>query len=163
MLNLTRLENNSSDFVRKDFDLSKAVVSTALPFECQAYESNKKFDVSIEKNIMINGSEKHIKQMIAIFIDNALKYSDKGGIIRVSLKKMGDKRMLSVYNTGSGISVADKDRIFERFYRSDLSRNRSTGGYGLGLAIAKSIIDKHKFRIQVDTNPGQSVCFTVIM
>ncbi|MBQ7026829.1 MAG: HAMP domain-containing histidine kinase [Ruminococcus sp.] len=163
LLNLTRLENNSSDFVRKDFDLSKAVVSTALPFECQAYESSKKFDVSIEKNIMINGSEKHIKQMIAIFIDNALKYSDKGGIIRVSLKKMGDKRMLSVYNTGSGISVADKDRIFERFYRSDLSRNRSTGGYGLGLAIAKSIIDKHKFRIQVDTNPGQSVCFTVIM
>ena len=101
--------------------------------------------------------------MLAIFIDNALKYSDEGGIVRVSLKKIGDKRMLSVYNTGSGISVADKDRIFERFYRSDISRNRATGGYGLGLAIAKSIIDKHKFRIQVDTNPGQSVCFTVIM
>ena len=163
LLNLTRLENNSSDFVRKDFDLSKAAVSTALPFECQAYESNKKFDLSIEKDIMINGSEKHIKQMMAIFIDNALKYSDNGGIIRVSLKKIGDKRMLSVYNTGSGISVADKERIFERFYRSDLSRNRATGGYGLGLAIAKSIIDKHKFRIKVDTNPGQSVCFTVIM
>ena len=163
LLNLTRLENNSSDFVRKDFNLSQAAVSTALPFECQAFESNKKFDLSIDKNIMINGSEKHIKQMLAIFIDNALKYSDEGGIVRVSLKKIGDKRMLSVYNTGSGISVADKDRIFERFYRSDISRNRATGGYGLGLAIAKSIIDKHKFRIQVDTNPGQSVCFTVIM
>lgn len=163
LLNLTRLENNSSDFVRKDFNLSQAAVSTALPFECQAYESSKKFDLSIEKDIMINGSEKHIKQMMAIFIDNALKYSDNGGIVRVSLKKIGDKRMLSVYNTGNGISVADKEKIFERFYRSDLSRNRATGGYGLGLAIAKSIIDKHKFRIQVDTNPGQSVCFTVIM
>lgn len=163
LLNLTRLEINTSDFIRTDFDLSKAVINTALPFECQAFDMNKKFELSVDENVTVNGSERHIKQMTAIFIDNALKYSNDGGTVRISLKKLGDKRALSVYNTGCGISEEEKDKIFERFYRSDESRNRATGGYGLGLAIAKSIIDKHKFKIQVETEPGKSICFIVTM
>ena len=164
LLNLTRLENNTSnDFVRTDFDLSKAIVNTALPFECQAFESNKQFIVQVDDGIKINGSEKHIKQMAAIFIDNALKYSKDGGLVRVSLVQDGDKKILSVYNTGQGVKEEDKDKIFERFFRSDESRNRATGGYGLGLAIAKSIIDKHKFKVQVENVEGSSICFVVTM
>lgn len=163
LLNLTRLENNTTDFERKYFNLSKAVINTALPFECQAFENNKKFEVNVEDDIMLSGSEKHIKQMTAIFIDNALKYSNDGGTVRVSLKKMGDRKLLSVYNTGEGIKEEDTEKIFERFYRSDASRNRSTGGYGLGLAIAKSVIDKHKFKVHVMNQPGKSVCFMVTM
>lgn len=163
LLNLTRLENNTADFIRTDFDLSKAVVNTALPFECQAFETNKKFELDIEEGISVNGSEHHIKQMTAIFIDNALKYSDDGGIVRVTLKKSGDKRFLSIYNTGTGVKDSEKDKIFERFYRSDESRNRATGGYGLGLAIAKSIIDRHKFKIAVENQEGKSICFIITM
>ncbi len=163
LLNLTRLENNTADFIRVDFNLSKAVVNTALPFECQAFETNKKFIVDVDKDIMINGSEKHIKQMAAIFIDNALKYSGDGGTVRVTLKNAGDKKIFTVFNTGKGIHESEKDKIFERFYRSDESRNRATGGYGLGLAIAKSIIDKHKFKISVDTREGESVSFVITM
>ncbi len=163
LLNLTRLENNTSDFERKYFNLSKAVVNTALPFECQAFENNKKFEVNVEDDIMLSGSEKHIKQMTAIFIDNALKYSNDGGTVRVALKRVGDRKLLSVYNTGEGIKEEDTEKIFERFYRSDASRNRSTGGYGLGLAIAKSVIDKHKFKVHVMNQPGKSVCFMVTM
>ncbi len=163
LLNLTRLENNTADFIRVDFNLSKAVVNTALPFECQAFETNKKFIVDVDEDIMINGSEKHIKQMAAIFIDNALKYSNDGGTVRVTLKNADDKKIFTVFNTGKGIRESEKDKIFERFYRSDESRNRSTGGYGLGLAIAKSIIDKHKFKISVDTREGESISFVVTM
>lgn len=163
LLNLTRLENNTADFITSDFDLSRAMINTALPFECQAFETNKKFIVDIDDDIVINGSEKHIKQMAAIFIDNALKYSNDGGTVRVTLKKTGDKKLLTVFNTGSGIKESEKDKIFERFYRSDESRNRSTGGYGLGLAIARSIIDKHKFKISVETKEGESICFIIIM
>ena len=163
LLNLTRMENNSNDLICADFDLSKAITNTALPFECQAFESNKTFEVDVEEGITINGSEKHIKQMAAIFIDNALKYSNAGGTIRVSLKRIGDKKVLSVFNTGSGIRESDKEKIFERFYRSDVSRNRATGGYGLGLAIAKSIIDRHKFKVNVLNQPGKSICFMVTM
>jgi len=163
LLNLTRLENNTTDFERKYFNLSKAIENTALPFECQAFENNKKFEVNVEEDIMISGSEKHIKQMAAIFIDNALKYSNDGGTVRVGLKRVGDRKLFSVYNTGEGIKEEDTEKIFERFYRSDASRNRSTGGYGLGLAIAKSVIDKHKFKIHVMNQPGKSVCFMVTM
>ncbi len=163
LLNLTRLENNTTEFIRTDFDMSKAIENTALPFECQAFEQNKKFIIDVDDNIMINGSERHIKQMAAIFIDNALKYSNDGGTVKVMLKKQGDKKIFSVYNTGQGIKEEDKQKIFERFFRSDESRNRSTGGYGLGLAIAKSIIDKHKFKVNVLNQEGKSICFVVMM
>lgn len=163
LLNLTRLENNTSKFIITKFDLSKAIENTALPFECQAFEAHKTFEIDIEENLRISGSEYHIKQMAAIFIDNALKYSNENGTVRITLKSHGDKKILSVFNTGQGVHEDEKDKIFERFYRSDDSRARTTGGYGLGLAIAKSIIDKHKFRITVDNTEGESICFNIIM
>lgn len=164
LLSLTRLENNNANFIFTDFNLSLAITNTALPFECRAFETNKKFIVDVEDGLTINGSEQHIKQMTAIFIDNALKYSNDGGIVRVSLKKQNDKKVLSIYNTGSGIKDSEKDKIFERFYRTDDSRTRiSVGGYGLGLAIAKSIIDKHKFKISIENFEGESINFIITM
>ncbi len=164
LLSLTRLENNTSNFICTDFNLSQAVTNTALPFECRAFETNKKFIVDVEDGITVNGSEQHIKQMTAIFIDNALKYSNNGGIVRVNLKKQGDRKILSVYNTGTGVKEEEKDKIFERFYRSDDSRSRQNiSGYGLGLAIAKSIIDKHKFKVNVENDEGKSICFVIVM
>lgn len=163
LLSLTRLENKSSNFIQTEFNLSSAITNTALPFECQAFELNRNFVINIDENIFVFGSEQHIKQMAGIFIDNALKYSKDGGTVRVSLTKEDGKAVLSVYNTGMGVKESEKHKIFERFYRSDESRNRSTGGYGLGLAIAKSIIDKHKFKIDVENHEGKSICFIVIM
>ncbi|MBQ8961328.1 MAG: hypothetical protein IJ071_08985 [Ruminococcus sp.] len=163
LLSLTRLENSTTQFIQTEFDLSRAMMNTALPFECKAFETNKNFVLNIEEGIQITGSEQHIKQMAAIFIDNALKYSKDGGTVRVSLTKENDKTVFYVYNTGSGVKEEDKEKIFERFYRSDESRNRATGGYGLGLAIAKSIIDKHKFKVNVENVEGKSICFVVTM
>lgn len=163
LLSLTRLENNTAEFICSDFDLSKAVESSALPFECRAFEENRQLEIDIPEGITVNGSEKHIRQMAAIFIDNALKYSNEGGTVRVTLSEQGDKKLLSVFNTGSGVKESEKDKIFERFYRSDDSRCRMTGGYGLGLAIAKSIIDKHHFKVTVDNHEGESICFNILM
>ncbi len=163
LLNLTRLENNTTNFTMTEFNLSQAIEKTALPFESQAFESNKRFELNIVKDLYIVGSEQHIKQMAAIFIDNALKYSNDGGIIRVTLAKQGDKKVLYVYNSGQGVKEDEKDKVFERFFRSDMSRNRSSGGYGLGLAIAKTIIDRHKFRVHIENNPGRGVCFVITM
>lgn len=163
LLNLTRLENNTGDFIKCDFDLSKAVENTVLPFECRAFEENRKLEIDIQDGLTVNGSERHIKQMAAIFIDNALKYSDENGTVKVSLSRVGDKNVFSVFNTGTGIKETEKDKIFERFYRSDDSRSRMTGGYGLGLPIAKSIIDKHKFKVSIDNHEGHSICFNVTM
>ena len=163
LLNLTRLENNSSDMTFSEFNLSQAVMSSALPFECQAFESGKTLEVDVEEGLMLTASERHIKQLIAIFIDNAVKHSNENGLIKVSLAKQGDKKIFSVYNTGSKVRNDEKDRLFERFYRSDDSRSRNTGGYGLGLAIAKSIIDYHKFKLNIDNNEGEYIKFTITM
>ncbi|MDE7104265.1 MAG: GHKL domain-containing protein [Ruminococcus sp.] len=163
LLSLTRLENKTTDFIQTEFNLSQAIINTALPFECQAFESKKNFVLNIDENISVIGSEQHIKQMAGIFIDNALKYSKENGTVRVSLTKEDGKPVFSVYNTGMGVKESEKYKIFERFYRSDESRNRATGGYGLGLAIAKSIIDKHKFKIDVENEEGKSICFVVTM
>lgn len=163
LLSLSRLENNKRDFPRGVFNLSRAITNAALPFECQAFETNKNFVLNIEEDIYLNASEQHIKQMAGIFIDNALKYSKDGGTVRVSLTKEDNRAVLSVYNTGSGVREEDVDKLFERFYRSDESRARTTGGYGLGLAIAKSIIDKHKFKVHIENQEGKSICFVVTM
>lgn len=163
LLNLTRLENNSSGAIFSEFDLSKAVENTALPFECRAFEENKKLEINVQNGLSVKGSEQHIKQMTAIFIDNALKYSNDGGTVRVTLTSQSDKKILSIFNTGSGIKENEKDKIFERFYRSDDSRSRMTGGYGLGLAIAKSVIENHRFKLSIDNHEGESICFTITM
>lgn len=163
LLSLTRLENKAAGFVCGNFELSKAVENTTLPFECRAFEENRHLEIDIQSGLTLNGSEKHIKQMTAIFIDNALKYSNDGGTVKVTLTEVGDKKLLSVFNTGSGVKESEKEMIFERFYRSDDSRCRATGGYGLGLAIAKSIIDKHRFKLTVDNHEGESICFNIRM
>lgn len=163
LLNLTRIENNSANIVTSEFNLSKAILNTALPFECQAFEADKKFTVDVQDDIFITASERHIKQMAAIFIDNAIKHSGDKGEIHITLAKQGEKKVLSVFNTGSSIPESERDKVFERFYRSDESRSRSTGGYGLGLAIAKSIIDYHKFKVVISGEDGKNVCFSIIM
>ena len=137
MMNLTKLEmgDKQKDFV--DFSLSEAV------------------------SIRYHGNPDQIKQLVGIFIDNALKYSEEHGQIRVTLQQTQNKKVLKVYNTGKGIPESEKEKIFQRFYRSDASRSRATGGYGLGLSIAQSIADAHKIRIQVESEYEHWICFVL--
>ena len=147
MMNLTKLEmgDKKKDFV--DFSLSEAVSGAALPFEGQAFEQEKQLELEIQEDISYHGNPDQIKQLVGIFMDNALKYSKEHGEIRVTLQQVQNKKTLKVY------------KIFQRFYRSDASRARATGGYGLGLSIAQSIADAHKIRIQVESEYEHWICF----
>ena len=111
----------------------------------------------IEKNLSYNGDEKAIRQLTSILLDNAIKYTDENGAINVKLKKSGRKINLSVYNTVESITKEDTDRMFERFYRADSSRNSETGGYGIGLSIASAIVSAHKGKINAETDDGKSL------
>lgn len=159
MMNLTKLEmgDKEKDFV--DFSLSEAVSGAALPFEGQAFEQEKQLELEIQEDISYHGNPDQIKQLVGIFMDNALKYSKEHGEIRVTLQQVQNKKTLKVYNTGKGIPESEKEKIFQRFYRSDASRARATGGYGLGLSIAQSIADAHKIRIQVESEYEHWICF----
>jgi signal transduction histidine kinase len=164
LLSLARSDEEAEVMFSK-FNLSATVLNTALEFESRAYEENKNYSYEIAENLQYNGAESQIKQLAGILIDNAIKY---GNDIKISLKRKNNHTHLSVYNTGEGISDNEKAKIFDRFYRVDSSRQRednspSFGGYGLGLSIAKAIVDSHKGKILVDGEQGKWVRFEVIL
>ncbi|WP_312279939.1 HAMP domain-containing sensor histidine kinase [Oscillibacter sp.] len=163
LLALARADEGANQLVATEFDLSRAVLSTLLAFESQAFEDGKSLDFNVAEGLRYTGGEPQIKQLVAILMDNAIKHSGKGDEIKVTLRRENEKSILAIYNTGDGIPEQEKDRIFERFYRSDASRSTKTGGYGLGLAIAKSLVELHKGKISVSGKEGAWTCFTVTL
>ncbi|MBR3629013.1 MAG: hypothetical protein IKN55_00870 [Oscillospiraceae bacterium] len=164
LLRLARMDNATQEYEFKDFDLSMAVAATTLPFESAAFEQHRNLEMDVQPNVTYHGSEQHIRQLCAIFIDNAIKYSDENGIIKVTLLRRGEHCILEFYNTGCEISPAETEQIFERFYRGDKARNnKGKSGYGLGLAIAKSIMDVHRIRIQVTCEQGGWIRFLLTL
>ena len=163
LLDLAKMDETHEEMVFAEFDLSSVVLSKSLEFECTAFESGKTFEQNITENVRYKGNEESIKHLVTILIDNAIKHSDENGMIRVTLNVTGNKRIFQVYNTGNGIKNSEKDKIFNRFYRSDESRSKVTGGYGLGLSIAKAIVDAHKGTISVDGEENKWISFTVVL
>ena len=104
-----------------------------------------------------------MQQVITNLVSNAIKYSNDGGTVRIVIEDTDDSAMIHVEDSGIGIPQADLKRIFERFYRTDKSRNRKTGGAGVGLAIAKNIVQAHKGKIRVESEEGKGSRFTVVL
>src|SRR5262249_13405559 len=98
-----------------------------------------------------------------ILLDNAVKYTLAQGNIQIGLRVNNEKVMLSVADSGIGISEEDQPRVFERFYRADKARNRESGGSGLGLAIALWIVQQHKGEITLTSKLGQGSIFTIVL
>lgn len=163
LLTLANLEGQKKSLNHSSFDLSKAILSVALPLESTAFEMGKEYQLHIEEHIMYLGNEERIKQIAVILINNALKYSNDKGMIKISLTKNYGKKILEVYNTGQGIPGTEQKQIFERFYRIDKARNSSSKSYGLGLSIAKAIIEEHHGKITVSSDFGKWVKFQVYL
>ena len=101
--------------------------------------------------------------IISILCDNAIKYSDEQGIISLNLYKSGKSIVIDMYNTCEYVDPHSVERIFDRFYRADESRSRETGGYGIGLSIAKAIVTRHKGKIRAFTNGTTAITFKIIL
>ncbi len=163
LLDLARLDSGTEKNAFQSFDLSKTVRRTALSFESLAYEYKKKYDWDIADGLSLYGNEENIKQLVTILLDNAFKYSDTKGVVTISLTRSADKKLLIVHNTGNGIDKKDLKHIFERFYRIDSSRSRQSGGYGLGLSIAESIVKNHKGQINVKSDGKSYTDFCILL
>ena len=129
-------------------NLSKIVEKRALVVESLAFENSVSINTQIENDILLNCSKTEIDEVVSILIDNAIKHSYKKSIIKVNLYKDKNNIVLDIINNGKDIPIDEYDKIFERFYRSDKSRNRDSNRYGLGLAIAKNIINNHEGQIK---------------
>lgn len=152
LLDLAKSER-MEEIVLVNNNLSKAVELSLLTFEGRAFEKNIKLSYEIEDNINILMYEDSIKELVEILLDNAIKHSKKNGNIKVSLKKDSQVTLL-VQNEGDPIPKGEEEKIFERFYRVDKSRNRKDNRYGLGLAIAKNIVLSHKGKIKASSLDG---------
>lgn len=162
LLLLARLDNGNNEMQKTEFSLSETVETVILTMEAVLYENNLKFTSDIAEGIKICGNPDSIKQLVMILMDNAVKYTPKGGTIGIVLKKKEGKSVLTVSNTGQPLPHEERKRIFDRFYRADESRTRSSGGYGLGLAIAYSICRSHGGHISAESADGKNI-FTVVL
>ncbi|MDQ0723665.1 two-component system sensor histidine kinase CiaH [Paenibacillus sp. W4I10] len=161
LLYLTQMDDSRSTMIHAKFNMSDAVESIILPMEAVIFEKNISLDYNIEPNLTVHGNSEQIKQVILILLDNAVKYSGPKGSVNVTLQRQNNDVMLAVSNTGEGIAPEHLDRIFDRFYRTDSSRARKHGGHGLGLAIARSIVDQHKGEVYARSVVGEGATFYV--
>ncbi len=153
LLTLARMENTNSTNFQK-FDLSKEVQMSVAVFESMIYEKEIKLETNIDKGIVFNGDKEDIKHIISIILDNAIKHTEKDGRIIVNAEKEKSDIKIEIKNQGEPISVEEQEKIFERFYRVDKARSRSEKRYGLGLSIAKEIVDKYSGTIKASSKDG---------
>lgn len=149
LLLLTKIENIDSLKNFEEFNISEETEMIVSMFESMAYEKGIKFNSNIQKEILMNGNREDIEHILSTLIDNAIKHTDSEKEIIVQLKKEKDKIILQVKNMGEPIPKEEREKIFERFYRIDKARNRNEKRYGLGLAIAKSTVQKYNGKIEV--------------
>ena len=162
LLDLSKLEDDDVKKTFTNINLSKLVTKQILTFEPLAFEKNITFEDLVQDNINIYCNSEDIQSLIEIIIDNAISHSYKNNKITVSLNSVKDNVTLKITNAGEPIKKEEEDKIFERFYRSDKSRNRNKSRYGLGLAIAKRIVLNHNGSIKASSKNGFTT-FTIIL
>ena len=161
LLELAKTESLPSKLKYSTVNLSKETERSILTFEGLVFEKNLEIDYDIEDNIEFSCDLDKIKELLSILLDNAIKHSYDNAKIRVNLFKEKENIILEVINNGDDIPKDKQNKIFERFYRVDEARNRNENRYGLGLAIAKNIVDIHKGKISV-TSSNNYTTFKVI-
>lgn len=160
LIQLSRMEEQPQ-IEKIEFPISDVVEETVEMFQALAKTQNKNLSSRIQPMLSLNGDEKAISQLVTILLDNAVKYSDDGGKIEVTLEKQKNLIRLSVFNTADSVPKESLTSLFNRFYRADPSRNSRTGGYGLGLSIASAIVASHKGKIQAATQDEKSLLIVV--
>lgn len=160
LVELTRMDEGIRQLHMIDFSLSDAVIESAEPFFALATAQDKKITSIIDKNLSYCGNEESIRQLVCILLENAIKYAHKNSKITLGLQKNGKKYFLTVSNTSENLIKGNLDILFERFYRGNSSRNSETGGYGIGLSIAKAIVIQHKGKIIAHSPDGTSFIIT---
>ena len=158
---LSRMDEDSTRLEMQEFNISDAILDTAMPFETVAESKGKTLDISVAPDINYTGSETNIRQMVSLLLDNAIKYSSENGSIRLNFSTNGKLKTLSVWNTVDEIETGKLDYLFERFYRIDKSRNSKTGGFGIGLSVVQAIVQAHNGKVSAKSEDGKSIEFTI--
>lgn len=160
LLDLSRVEFGGTE-VWTDIDLATVLVEVVSTNQYAAKRQGLGLSLTGSAELLVRGDRSQLISVFSNLVDNAIKYSEIGGIVNVSSTIKGEEIMVSVTDHGIGIAERDQKRIFERFYRVDKARSRATGGTGLGLSIVRHIVLEHGGAIDIRSEEGVGSTFTV--
>ena len=163
LVTLSRLDEELTNPVRERFSVSNAAWEIMEIYRPQAKAVQKQFDVDIQEDVMLHGNQDAVQRMLSVLLDNAIRYSDPEGKIRLDVAKKRGKVWIEVFNTCRFETPPDVERLFDRFYRPDESRSTETGGTGVGLAIAKAVAEAHNGTITASCPDGKTMTITAIL
>lgn len=162
LLELARTEDGvASQMRRVDVDLSDVVEGEAMQFDAVAFERGCTIETSVAEGLHVSGDPDQLERLVKTLLDNACKYARENSAVTVELARRGSAAELSVTNQGTPIDPNDLPHLFDRFWRSDKARARETGGFGLGLAIAKGTAESHGGKISVTSDAQTGTRFVV--
>ena len=160
LIYLSKMEEENPALQMQELSLSELVDETAQSFQALALSKGKRFSASVAPALRVNGDEKAMGKLVSILLDNAMKYSPENGTVALTLEQAGRNARLTVRNSAASLPKGSADRLFERFAREDRSRNSDSGGFGLGLAIAKAVTEAHRGTIRAQSEDGASLTVT---
>lgn len=162
LLDLSRVEFGGTE-EWTDIDLGRVLVEVVGTNQHAAKRQGLGLSLTGSAELLMRGDRAQLVSMFSNLVDNAIKYSEAGGVVSVESATQGDEILVTITDHGIGIAERDQKRIFERFYRVDKARSRATGGTGLGLSIVRHIVLEHGGSIDVRSEEGVGSTFTVRM
>jgi two-component system sensor histidine kinase CiaH len=161
MLTLAKADAGTTPFALTEVALHDLVEDVGKQVRVLADKKGLQLDVRVDGPARVRGDEMRLRELLLILLDNAIKFTDAAGTVGLTLEADGGKAVVRVRDSGSGIPPEAIPHVFDRFYRADKARSRAEGGAGLGLTIAKWIVEGHRGSIQVDSDPGRGTTFSV--
>jgi signal transduction histidine kinase len=163
LLTLARTDSNQLELDIKPVEFDRIVQESVRKMQMLAEVKDIILHTEIDSTMAMQADEERLHQLLITLLDNAIKYTPEGGLVRVICRKLAHSVHLEVEDTGIGITSENLPHIFDRFYRGDKARTRQEGGTGLGLAIAKWIVERHggKIRVESKHSVGTQVFITL--
>ncbi|MBC7960732.1 MAG: GHKL domain-containing protein, partial [Vallitaleaceae bacterium] len=157
---LTQIENDYIPLELSEFDVSESIQKIIQRFEAEFKAQHIHVHLDLRQQMLLADKDK-MTQILINLISNALKFTPQEGSIRIKTYEEGNQFVFQIKDSGIGIAAEEQRLIFERFYRTDLSRTRATGGSGIGLTIVKRLVEAHHGQIHVESELGKGAEFTV--
>ncbi|WP_086347641.1 sensor histidine kinase [Candidatus Enterococcus clewellii] len=163
LLLLARSDSNAIILEKEPININHFLETVVAPYQELAQAENKELTLRLQKDGQAEIDRQKIQQLLVILLDNALKYTNEKDPLELTSKIDKNEWIIQVVDYGIGIADEQKKEIFDRFYRGEQSRNRKTGGYGIGLAIAKWIVEAHHGKMAVSDTEPKGTTFTVTL
>lgn len=163
LIHLSKLDEGKDSLKFIDFSVSDLAKETVTSFSGLATINNKKLEANIKPNLTLKGDAESIRELLTILLDNAIKYSTGDGNIVLEINKKNGHITIDAVNSAKGLSKENAEHLFDRFYRVDNSRNSETGGHGIGLSMAKAIVNAHNGKITAEVTDNEELRIKVVI